>query len=262
MSALLAQMRRVLFVGAGASATFDLPITRDILPCVVRHLYDSHLFHREGADRGENDRASLAEGLKVLDPGLRLEASEPISDLPAVTHVLSLLDFLIASGQPAKPRWDVGKLAHLRALLDRAICEVLWSRFEKSEADPGVWITEEPDEEAVRQFRSANPVWQNFRRYIENQIANSAGHLTIITTNYDLLLDTVLSDIVEDNGEPCLAQIDIGFVHRDVQGGHLVGRPIPTDNPNPAAGGRPIASRLALYKLHGSLNYVGCTSNP
>jgi hypothetical protein len=85
----------------------------------------------------------------------------------------------------------------------------------------------------------------------------ASDHLTIVTTNYDLLLDTILSDILGERGEPDVSRIDAGFVYRGVGGGHLASRPGIRNGADAGSEGS-ITSRLALYKLHGSLNYLRC----
>jgi hypothetical protein len=266
-------MRRVLFVGGGASKPFKIPLTGEILPSVVRRLRnnaENRLFCKaSNKERAEGDAGFLAEGLRVLYPGIRLDGSaNELKALPYVTEVLSFIDFLIANGQPPKPRWDLDKLIRLRTLFDRAICEVLWSPFELDRPDPGVWTTpSDPKEGPTHSGRGPADsesqdelCWQNFKRFIESKVADASDHLTVITTNYDLLLDTILGEVAKESESGVSTQIDRGFVYRmvDDEGG-LAARPAGRGN---RRGILPkctsIAARLALYKLHGSLNYLQC----
>lgn len=203
-------MRRVLFLGAGASAPFGVPKTSRILPLAIQNL--PNLF---GVD--QEDRDFFREGLRAFYPGIDLNGTD--EGVPNITEVLSMLDFLISGNQPAKPRWDIDKMTRLRTLFDRAIAEVLGT--------PAM-----PSPELFHFIRA---------------LSAEGNHLTVITTNYDLILDSVLGRVV--NGSSLgLQQIDIGFSYRDVGNGKLM--------PRPSSKGLP--GRLALFKLHGSLNYLRC----
>jgi NAD-dependent SIR2 family protein deacetylase len=225
-----AGMRRVLFVGAGASVPFGVPLTGEILPQAVLRLQSGGLFSNAyGRGRHEaEDEKFLQSGLCALYPGIELGGTkvELTAALPYITSVLSLLDYLIANEQPLKPGWDRARVARLRLLFDRALCEVL-SRRGKRRSGP----------------------WRRLMEYLRNQIPDSSHHLTVITTNYDLTMDMALAQLSSPEG---LAKIDLGFEFREVDEGRLVPRP------GMAAGAGTMARRLALYKLHGSLNYLRC----
>jgi hypothetical protein len=261
----MASMRRVLFVGAGGSAPFEIPVTGKILPEIVRRLRRGEnpaLFSRQqDQEKAKRDRFLLEEGLKVLYPGIDFNSLDPnlTAHLPYVTEVLSLVDFLIANNQPARPRLDVQQLGRLRTLFDQALCEVLSSRFAVSLPDPDMYSADverasvlSSSEEASKRARSEHPLWKRLTGFIDTQIADRSDHLSIITTNYDLLMDRVLDDVLNEEVPRFTTKIDRGFVYREVGGdGNLAYRPAP-------AGEASKASRLALYKLHGSLNYLRC----
>ena len=228
----LLAMRRVLFIGAGASVPFGIPQTGAILPEAVLRLRSNGLFFgSQGRGPHEiEDEEVLTAGLRALYPGIDLDGApaELTAALPYITNVLSLLDYLIANEQPLKPRWDRVQLARLRLLFDRAVCKVL--------APSG------PRQPST---------WRRLKKYLRTQIASPSDHLAVITTNYDLTLDTALAELV-DGSPQGLTKIDLGFEFRDAGSGRLVPRP------RPAARARRLADRLALYKLHGSLNYLRC----
>jgi NAD-dependent SIR2 family protein deacetylase len=264
-------MRRVLFLGAGASAPFGIPITAKILPRIVQRLRSDavpRLFSSQlnGAEDVGDDEEFLKEGLRTLYPGIDLDGSEQVLEtaLPYITEVLSFLDFLIFNGHPARPRWDSEKVSRLRRLFDRAICQVLSSGFARSGnldrpiSDTGTARVDSSGAQGTQ--GSALETWQNFREYIKRCVSNAPDRLTVITTNYDLLLDAMLGEVVNADDPPSgLTQIDVGFAYRRVGDGRLAPRPIRPDAQSispPVIG--PVASRLALYKLHGSLNYLRC----
>lgn len=231
-------MRRVLFLGAGASVPFGIPLTADILPRIVERLRSDtarRLFSSQFNDAKDeqDDETFVKDGLRALYPGIDLEGSD--QNLPYVTEVLSFLDFLIFNGHPARPRLDREGLGRLRKLFDRAICEVL--------SLPIGWSAPDSQDPAAK-------IWDRFRGYIKQCVRDVSDHLAVITTNYDLLPDRMLAGIAKSCGTS-LTQIDIGFQYREVNRGNLVPRPI-TQSTDAVTG------RLALYKLHGSLNYLQC----
>ena len=110
----------VIFLGAGASKPLNYPLTYEILPLILGRLSSGTLF---GPDNKK--RASVQSILKVMFPGRDLLANRPynngsetmhsssgeppvsqantVMNLPLVTDVLSLLDFMAGTGVAASP---------------------------------------------------------------------------------------------------------------------------------------------------------------
>jgi NAD-dependent SIR2 family protein deacetylase len=241
-------MRKVFFVGAGAAVPFGLPPTAKILPRALARLQGPGLFFGKqgrGAEE-EKDEQQLLAALRDLYPGLTLTGGEDelAARLPSITDILSFLDYLLVNEQPAAPRWTRERMEQMRRIFDRAICEVLsWQHAPSSS-----------DEAAARTPVSELPqgrAWELLQEFLRTQVGSADRHVTVITTNYDLTMDTALSTLVTGAPEGLL-QIDLGFELRDVHHGMLLPRP------RLATGSTAIVDRLALFKLHGSLNYLRC----
>jgi hypothetical protein len=251
-------MRRVLFVGAGVSATFGMPVTARILPRAVSRLESSGgpgLFFGpcgRGPDEIEEEQF-FAESLLALYPGIMLQGTEDdlAGVLPDVTDVLSFLDLLVATDQPIKPRWTKDGMARLRVVFDRAICEVLSTRRSARDSDSISCDGDGARLNATDFGSDQSETWTRLGTYLRSKTRSPTDHLTIITTNYDLLMDAAAREVVGEYTEDS-ASIDLGFEFRNVGSGKLIARP-PRRLPEPRLNGR-----LALFKLHGSLNYLRC----
>ena len=140
--------------------------------------------------------------------------------IPQITEVLSVIDYCLESGEELFSANEMKlKLVEARWLLERAVSRVIRRRY-PAEVKP-------------------NEILKWIRR------AERAGKaVTIISTNYDFSLDRRLFDDMTDWNKDYL-KTDFGFTWRDPDDGELV---------HPSA--RPI---LKLYKLHGSLNWLGCS---
>lgn len=141
--------------------------------------------------------------------------------VPQITEVLSVLDYLLDSGEELVPASNSTlRLTEARRLLERAMSRVIRRVHPKREVVPRDilgWI-----------------------RRTERQ----GGEVTIISTNYDFSLDWYLFDDMDDWDKDYL-KTDFGFTWRDPDDGALV---------HPSS--RPI---IRLYKLHGSMNWLGCS---
>lgn len=244
----------VLFLGAGASAAFGYPVTSRILPLILRKLQDRTLFAGPAArppgsgtlwpdaDRdlthgkahvagfsGVVETRSAAElmdtlesRLKVLLPGL-----ERVGDnLPLITDVLSLIDHMIANGDACSPRFLPRHLEELRELLERAIMNVLSGPTDEDLAARG----------RERLEKLAGWLWGARER--------SQPPVTVISTNYDVLLENAIYRLIDGDAGALGAAIDFGFRWRDPERDGLI--PVPPD------------PRVHIYKLHGSLNWLRC----
>jgi hypothetical protein len=218
----MATRAQVLFLGAGASRPFGIPMTAEILPQILKRLSEGVLFTEPAgatARAAREAREDLREGLAQLVPGLFGDVEPPL-----ITDLLSLLDQLLVEGHAGGPRLPVRALDRTRALLEQATAEVL--------VGP-------PPEDGGRAARN-RPLLDALVDWIA-KATRRGQRLSIITTNYDVVLQQTLFRRI-----PGLADgIDFGLAWR------RAGRP-------GAARPRPHAPRLGVYKLHGSLDWLRC----
>ncbi|HET7745690.1 MAG TPA: hypothetical protein VFM29_00220, partial [Vicinamibacteria bacterium] len=212
-----------LFLGAGASRPFGIPVTAEILPEILGRLDKGTLFDERPTPRtaAAEARRDLRDGLERLVPGLFRDGVTP----PLLTDLLSLVDQLVAEGHATAPQLSVRALDRLRVLLEQATAEVLARPVDGESAQPN------------------RPLLDRFVDWISS-CARAGGpcHLRIISTNYDVVLEKRLYALFEGS----LAEaVDFGMSWREAA------RPEP-------AHPRPAAPRLGLYKLHGSLDWLRC----
>jgi hypothetical protein len=220
-------MRTVLFLGAGASRPFGFPMTAEILPEILRRLRERSLFRprRRGRTRapGASAHDELHDLLSRFVPALFDTGVEP----PLITDLLSLVDHLLTAGNAPQPDLDLASLDRLRALLERAIAEVL--------AEPTVPGRADENEELLRRFVS----------WMHDRAQEGTGALSIITTNYDVAIEKRLYERLDADEIPAL--IDFGLSWRAAGS--------PGDD---SAQARPSSPWLGLFKLHGSLDWLRC----
>lgn len=219
--------RRVaVFMGAGASRAFGYPLTRDIFPAIWARARDEKLFWGDRAACRE-----LKSGLTDLLPGL-----STVSEVPLITHVLSLIDQSVLLTRSPAPGQDIARLQNLRLLLERAVCEVIG----RAKPEPG-------ESRLLKRFVA----WlKRHRRRVE---------VGVVSTNYDTCVEQVLFDEYFDRTKRArqtrvawstvthrriAEEFDFGFGWR-----------MPYENRIAEFRGTP---RFRWYKLHGSLNWVGC----
>jgi NAD-dependent SIR2 family protein deacetylase len=219
--------RTVLFLGAGASRPFGFPMTAEILPEILRRLKSRALFRHARAGRSREAGASTHDELQHLlsrfMPALFAGGVEP----PLITDLLSLVDHLLSAGNAPQPDLDLADLDRLRALLERAIAEVL--------AEPTVPDRANQNEEVLHRFVD----------WMHDRARGGEGRLSIITTNYDVVIEKRLYARLDAQEIPDL--IDFGLSWRAVDGADAA-----------ATQPRPSAPWLGLYKLHGSLDWLRC----
>ncbi len=232
--------RVVLFLGAGASKALGYPLTADIFVRIRQRLKERTLFtslnvvypltgeHTLVNEAGfhPNAMAVLEEELEALFPGI-LDSQLP----PQITEILSLLDHLIVTGAAAVPRFPRERLARLRHLLERAVATV---------------VTEPDDtlQDSQRKLVDRLTAWvvAESRKPPADREA-----ITIITTNYDLAVEKPLTEAVKAAHGP--NKIDFGFTWRD---------PFEHERDEEVVRLRPTDPALAIYKLHGSINWLRC----
>src|SRR6187431_42707 len=97
--------KTVLFLGAGMSAAFGHPVTKDILPIIIQKIKDNTLFNDVTRDKGISSlyRTLLKNLLIALSPGINyifrkeIDVDEHKDRLPLVTEFLSQLEHLISA---------------------------------------------------------------------------------------------------------------------------------------------------------------------
>jgi len=108
---------RALFLGAGASKAFGLPLTDDLLPLIVKGAQNGSLF-RALNDDSERRRVLLAS-LEEIIPGMTA------SRWPSIVDLLSLIDYALAEGFTIFRTGGSNRLRNVRGLLEAALLEVL-----------------------------------------------------------------------------------------------------------------------------------------
>jgi NAD-dependent SIR2 family protein deacetylase len=219
--------RTVLFLGAGASRPFGFPTTAEILPEILTRLAKRSLFRRGRDARPGDAGASTHDELHHLLSRFLPPLFDGTVPPPLITDLLSLLDYLLLAGNAPQPDLDLAGLDRLRALLERAIAEVL--------AEPTVPDRADANEEVLKRFVD----------WMHDRARGGDGRLSIITTNYDVVIEKRL--YARLNAQEIPELIDFGLSWRVVDSADEV-----------PAQARPASPWLGLYKLHGSLDWLRC----
>jgi hypothetical protein len=205
----------------------------------------------EGRIQGSTDsRKDLQALFRTLMPGQPAGA-------PFITDLLSLLDHSIQQANAvafdmktfsdSRAYQAPQDLVRLRTLLERSIYEVLKRKYPGGPAPDGSEEVTGESREVLESHAATRPlngeVLKAFGEWIQRQI-DSCERLTIVTTNYDLVPEQLWQSTRIKATKIAVEDVDFGFVWRDPVTGHL--------HPRPA---KPV---LAIYKLHGSLNWLRC----
>jgi NAD-dependent SIR2 family protein deacetylase len=209
-----------LFLGAGASRAFGFPLTKDLLPTILKELESKDLF--KGFSGGESAMQDLQRGLELLLPGL----ARSRDSLPLITDVLSLLDYSLSAPAALSPRTSLTGLAELRVLLERAIASALWQ--------PENW--------------RPPPTLATMASWLLQECRMPGQEIAVISTNYDTSIERAIFPQMGYDLVP--SRVDFGFSWRDPNENPDVDRSIIYP--------RPALPELRLYKLHGSLNTLRC----
>ena len=209
-----------ILLGAGASATFGYPVTRQLMLNIFRRLQSSK----------NGDRKALYDFLCELLPGERLSKER----MPLVTGVLSLLDHALSTGQSLLPKRTMEQTRHVRQLLEQELVESIpdWEDFG-------------PEEESS---------FDNYCGWLSRLLeTRPTGGMALITTNYDMIADLAALTVagvkggygnwnIKDMGK----LVDFGF------------RWVLPDRNKEIQVQRPVRPRISLLKLHGSTNWLRC----
>ena len=225
MSSQAKQTRIVLFLGAGASAAFGYPITSGIFPRIREGLLSRTLFPLESNPKRERAKMErLRKYLRKLLPAF----FEAETELPLIIDLLSLIDLLLSTGEVVVPMFSAQEMEDFRTLLDQAIIEAIERGSDRPRSDTTLdhltdWILNVPD------------IYK--------------APLTIVSTNYDTLVDALLFEKIGLDPEMNITStVDLGFSWRE----HSSGRFLEAVNHPPGS------PHVRLFKLHGSLNWLKC----
>lgn len=132
------QPRTALFLGAGASAAFGLPVTSAIFPYIRNNLVSRTLFPTDLNPKRERAKMDRLHGyLSKLLPAI----FEQDIELPLITDVLSLIDLLLSTGEIGIPMVSTNDMEDFRTLLVQAIVELI----AKAGNDPLEQVSGPPD---------------------------------------------------------------------------------------------------------------------
>jgi hypothetical protein len=241
-------------LGAGASQPFGIPVTGKILKLILDaedRIFDQQPGAADADCLSAEEKASwetiawrehvkpfsealdsrgpaalarlLNDRLRILFPGL-----DRVGDnLPLITDVLSLIDHMLASGVVSSPRFQSASLQELRALLERAILQVLSRPSDLDLATQNDQTLTNLAEWLCRRGKAGQPV-------------------TIISTNYDIALESKIYSLFDSVvQQPVHEAVDLGFSWREPTVAGSIHHP-------------PEHPIVRIFKLHGSLNWLRC----
>ena len=228
-----------VFLGAGASKTFGFPLTKDLLPIILRRLITEQLFedsriNNTVAHANADDRALLKKALMSLCPGLQVTQEFLTQNefrLPLVTSLLSMLDFSLSAGQSLVLGLTPERVKDARMLLERAIYEAI-------ERD-------KPDGQTYWSARTPNNLSTGLAKWVNG--LREASAVGVITSNYDVALEKAWGFDKGDRPSMEKLHLDFGFDWT-----------WPSDSYPEIIMRRSVTPLRRLFKLHGSTNWLRC----
>ncbi|WEK21667.1 MAG: hypothetical protein P0Y49_11025 [Candidatus Pedobacter colombiensis] len=160
----------VYFLGAGCSAAFGYPITRQIMPKICQLLYNSTITKKN------EYRKELISSLGMLYPCFNKNYKE--TQLVDVIELLSLIDYSCLYNFPLHPDMDQKKTEQLRFNFTRSLIEMLIA-FDKEAYNPNI------EEDRIQELS-----YSKFSNLLSKQFEEC--DVSIITTNYDMSIDRLL----------------------------------------------------------------------
>jgi hypothetical protein len=167
---------------------------------------------------GGGDARRLKKLLEALLPGL--EGGTKLDGGVSIVDVISLLDQMVAEGRSPHVDISLRELLAARQVLNKAINGVLQGRRKRHYAQRlSAWILRASTED-------------------------KDSRVSVVSTNYDTTIEHPLFRHFVRHGVSIGEVVDLGMPWRDAS--------------RPRLHLRPTAARLALLKLHGSLNWLRC----
>jgi NAD-dependent SIR2 family protein deacetylase len=241
--------KKIIFFGAGLSGAFGFPVTKHILPGIIKEIVNyeksgkSWLYDEEKENQGLYIDL-LKDLLFKLSPGIKniienYPAGKELPDLkslPLVTDLLSQLDHLIVSAQDISD-WNFKKnyqpVRPLNAITERIDLKILKTIFEWA-------IISVIGRIDLKGLKGPAKLFSHIR---DTNTRSKEDFITTITTNYDFLIEWHLLEYGQ--GEEVSALIDYGFSWRE-----------PVDNDDVYL--RPPGALFKVFKLHGSVDWLKC----
>lgn len=216
----MSDRRTVVFLGAGASVPHGFPATDGILDRIWSALNDGGWKKWPGLRGRDAARRvrELRQLIEVLLPGVR-SCGEATRGV-SIVDVISMLDQLIAEERSPFPKLSEDQFRRARSMLQLAIFAVLRGSKRLAMRDRLVdWLLAEAT-------------------------SGPASRMTIVSTNYDTAVEQRIFKRLMGVGASVGRSVDFGIPWRDSfkELLHL----------------RPRDARLAVFKLHGSLNWLRC----
>jgi hypothetical protein len=191
----------VIFLGAGATKACGGPVTNEILPAIL-----------SGVSSGDpSGRLPLLQ--LFLKDQFHVFPNTPQDSYPGLPMIMSLLDTAIERRQVFHSNWDANGILEIREAIEFGIFDVLEERLFKAQT---------------------NNHWQ-----LLNTVFPLSMQPYVISTNYDLIVDTALMFLSESRLPECGLPAYHCAISTDFY--------------------RNEASHFGtLLKLHGSLNWLHC----
>ncbi|MBU3742886.1 MAG: hypothetical protein FGM24_11505 [Candidatus Kapabacteria bacterium] len=247
MGSIVSTRSIVLFVGAGASRPYGVPTANAIAHRIVGDVLGS-----SGGKllRGIDDvyNNPLRHVLKSFLVSTFPAIGEYEAGRPAITDILSIVDYSIATETILPIDLDDGSvfdMHEVRRALEHCVMEIIASAQEKAVTinANAMSTTQAPSSQGnILAVDTLRQLATNINAWTESR----TGTFTLISTNYDTIIDRVVYDVESEEADHQFPHTDVGttFRVRYSEQGTLIPR-----NTN--------ASKR-LFKLHGSLNWLKC----
>jgi hypothetical protein len=194
----------VLFLGAGATRSIKGPMTEDILPA---------MYAEKARIAASDPKGRVAKLVAFLESEFHVGPGLSKKQYPGLPLLMSLLDMSLDRREQFGVGWDVNEIAELREAIELGVFDVL--------------------EDALMKFPTNNHFTLLEKLFTPPAIPQ------VITTNYDLVVDTALMYVSQRRQPPGgLPNYHCGIAN------------ISSVGPDQRFG--------TLLKLHGSLNWLSC----
>lgn len=191
----------VIFLGAGATKACGGPMTNEILPAIL------------GGPPADDPARRLPRLDQFLQEQFHISSNLPSNWYPGLPMLMSLLDTALDRRQAFHPNWDADSILEIREAIELGIFDVLEERLVKEQT---------------------NNHWE-----LLNRIYPLPWEPCVISTNYDLIIDTAMMFLSESR----LREGALPAYHCSISSDFYRNEKVYFGN---------------LLKLHGSLNWLYC----